>query len=78
MIFKKTLKAQMIQSLDLNQKYEFEFPNGNVFHVTLFDANHCPGAVMFFFEGDFGKILVTGIQFLFIYLLKSKILNEIQ
>ena len=28
--------------------------------VTAIDANHCPGAAMFIFEGYFGKILHTG------------------
>lgn len=28
--------------------------------VSVIDANHCPGSVMFLFEGYFGKVLYTG------------------
>lgn len=28
--------------------------------VTPIDADHCPGSVMFLFEGDFGVVLYTG------------------
>ena len=28
--------------------------------VTVINANHCPGAVMYLFDGDFGRILYTG------------------
>ncbi|KAK9156005.1 hypothetical protein Sjap_003485 [Stephania japonica] len=30
------------------------------FDVTVIDADHCPGAVMFLFEGEFGRLLYTG------------------
>eukprot|EP01112_Ceratiomyxa_fruticulosa_P016916 TRINITY_DN5181_c0_g2_i1.p1 TRINITY_DN5181_c0_g2~~TRINITY_DN5181_c0_g2_i1.p1 ORF type:complete len:616 (-),score=126.24 TRINITY_DN5181_c0_g2_i1:852-2699(-) len=40
---------------------ENENRSGNFhFIVTAFPANHCPGSLMFYFEGEFGSALCTG------------------
>lgn len=39
---------------------EIELTPRNRIRVTLFDANHCIGAVMFLIEGDGKAILYTG------------------
>lgn len=55
------IKNEFIVGLDLNKKYTFTMKNNKKFRVTLIDANHCPGAVMYLFESDsFGTILTTG------------------
>jgi Cft2 family RNA processing exonuclease len=39
---------------------EIELMPGTTIRVTLFDANHCPGAVMFLIEGGGKSVLYTG------------------
>lgn len=52
---RKVLKALPLQTptmIELNPK--------STLRVTLFDANHCPGAVMFLIEGNGKAVLYTG------------------
>ncbi|KAI7781934.1 DNA repair protein [Diaporthe eres] len=49
-----------LKALPLNTPTDVELAPNNTVRVTLLDANHCPGAVMFLFEGDGKAVLYTG------------------
>ncbi|XP_031263294.1 uncharacterized protein LOC116121482 isoform X1 [Pistacia vera] len=53
------LDEGLFLGIEVGKKLVIDDPDGE-FTVSAFDANHCPGAVMFLFEGKFGTILHTG------------------
>ncbi|XP_017969780.1 PREDICTED: protein artemis isoform X1 [Theobroma cacao] len=53
------LDDTLFVGIEAGESVVIDDPDGE-FQVTAFDANHCPGAVMFLFEGNFGNILHTG------------------
>lgn len=51
---------KLLRPLPLDTPVTIELDPKTRIRVTLFDANHCPGAVMFLIEGDGKAILYTG------------------
>ena len=51
---------KLLRPVPLETPTKIELSPGNVIQVTLFDANHCTGAVMFLIEGQGKAILYTG------------------
>ncbi|XP_054272235.1 uncharacterized protein LOC128992602 [Macrosteles quadrilineatus] len=55
------IKPEQIVVLTVGDTHIVSDRESNTFYsVTPFDANHCPGSVMFLFQGVFGNILYTG------------------
>lgn len=54
-----TLDEGIFVELEIGESLLIDAPD-EPFTVTAFDANHCPGAIMLLFEGDFGNVLHTG------------------
>ncbi|KAH9509335.1 5' exonuclease Apollo [Bulinus truncatus] len=54
------VSRKFLHILPCNQSVVIPVTSSESFIVTCFDANHCPGSVMFYFEGQFGNVLYTG------------------
>ncbi|KAL6889140.1 beta-lactamase-like protein [Trichoderma evansii] len=52
--------SKVVKPLPLETPTIIELQPGNCIQVTLYDANHCPGSVMFLIEGNGKAILYTG------------------
>ncbi|GJN84252.1 hypothetical protein PLIIFM63780_007808 [Purpureocillium lilacinum] len=52
--------SKVLKPLPLETSTVIELQPGHRIRVTLFDANHCPGSVMFLIEGDGKAVLYTG------------------
>ncbi|KAL9988334.1 hypothetical protein ACROYT_G002768 [Oculina patagonica] len=61
-IAKLGVKSDLVVGLPLDESVIINLDEAGkeTMTVTLVDANHCPGSVMFIFEGYFGKIFYTG------------------
>ncbi|KAH7921615.1 hypothetical protein BV22DRAFT_1132123 [Leucogyrophana mollusca] len=55
-----TGSRDLLHAVPLNTPTQFELDADVTVTITLIDANHCPGAVMFLISGPLGTVLHTG------------------
>ncbi|EGR29145.1 hypothetical protein IMG5_161990 [Ichthyophthirius multifiliis] len=62
LLLQKFPHLKRVMALDMNEEIRICINEQNKIYISvyLFDSNHCPGSVMFMFEGYFGRILHTG------------------
>ncbi|KAI0234710.1 5' exonuclease Apollo [Lamellibrachia satsuma] len=62
LLHKFSIDARFIHALEENESHivPLDERGQETMTVTVINANHCPGAVMYLFDGDFGRILYTG------------------
>ncbi|GFR62609.1 5' exonuclease Apollo [Elysia marginata] len=53
------ISRHLLKVIPLHEKVIIASKSGP-FTVMAFDANHCPGAIMLYFEGNFGRIFYCG------------------
>ncbi|XP_069953748.1 5' exonuclease Apollo-like isoform X3 [Cherax quadricarinatus] len=73
------LPKSIIRELEVGETYLIPLDNeGNYpISVTVLDANHVPGAVMFLFQGYFGNILYCGDMRWYPELVRHKVLRSV-
>ncbi|XP_013386025.1 5' exonuclease Apollo isoform X1 [Lingula anatina] len=62
LVAKFNIQKGLVKTLEVGQSHIIPLDEEGIetMTVSLIDANHCPGAVMFLFVGYFGTILYTG------------------
>lgn len=66
------LKEKYIKTLSINVRHRLETSTGIEIYVRLIDAEHCPGAVMYLFEGIFTRNIRSSIIYIDLWKSQNK------